>query len=56
MKFLLYLAGLFIDTFGITHPSDEARYQAARYIAFLLLLTVLLLCTVIAVAAHLLHR
>jgi len=56
MKMLLYLAGMFIDTFGITHPSDEARYRAARYIAFLLLLTFLLLCTVIAVAVHLLHE
>jgi hypothetical protein len=56
MKILLYLAGLFIDTFGITHPSEETRYRAARYIAFLLLLTLLLLCTIVAVAVRLLHK
>jgi hypothetical protein len=40
MRLLRYLAFVFIDVFGITHPSTEARDRAARYIAFLMLLLV----------------
>ncbi len=52
MKVLRYLAGIFIDTFGITHPSPTARDRAARYIAFLVMMVFLLLCGVIAFAVH----
>ena len=52
MTILRYLAGVFIDTFGITHPSPTARDRAARYIAFLVVMLFFLLCGVIAFAAH----
>ena len=56
MKLLLYLTRIFIDTFGITHPSEEARTSAARYIGLLLLFLVLILGAVMSVAVRLLHR
>lgn len=37
MKPLCYLALIFIDAFGITHPTIEARDRAARYVAFLMI-------------------
>ena len=52
MTVLRYLAGIFIDTFGITRPSPTARDRAAQYIAFLLMMLFLLLCGVIAFAVH----
>jgi hypothetical protein len=52
MTRLRYLAGVLIDTFGITHPSPPARDRAARYIAFLVIMLFLLLCGVIAFAVH----
>jgi hypothetical protein len=36
MPLLRYVASIFIDFFGITHPTTEARDRAAQYIAFLL--------------------
>ena len=50
MRALRYLAEIFIDTFGITHPSIEGRDRAARYIALIMILLFLLLCGVIAFA------
>jgi hypothetical protein len=32
MKFLYFLADSFINTFGITRPSEKARKQAAFFI------------------------
>ena len=52
MAILRYLAAVFIDTFGITHPSPTARDRAARYIAFLVMMLFLLLCGVIAFAVN----
>jgi hypothetical protein len=37
MKLMRYLALVFIDVFGITHPSIEARDRAAKYISFLMI-------------------
>jgi hypothetical protein len=50
MRVLLRVADIFIDTFGITRPSPEERDRAARYIAVLLLLVVLLIFSVFAIA------
>ena len=36
MKPLLFLANAFIDTFGITRPSEQSASRAARFIAILL--------------------
>jgi hypothetical protein len=52
MAILRYLAGIFVDTFGITHPSPTARDRAARYIAFLVMMLFLLLRSVIVFAVH----
>jgi hypothetical protein len=49
---LRYLAKVFIDTFGITHPSPDGIDRAARYIALLLIMLLLLLCGVIGIALH----
>ena len=52
MTILRYLAGGFIDTFGITHPSPTAHDRAVRYIAFLVVMLFFLLCSVIVFAVH----
>jgi hypothetical protein len=56
MVLLRYLASVFIDVFGITHPSVEARDRAALYIAFLLLAMIAALLLVFIVAARFLSR
>jgi hypothetical protein len=56
MKLLRSLASIFIDTFGITHPTPEARDRATRYISFLLLAVLLVLGVAIVVALHLIHN
>ena len=40
MKFLLFLAYAFINTFGITQPTPEAARHAAIYIGVLLTIIV----------------
>lgn len=56
MKPLRYLASLFIDVFGITHPSTDARDQAARYIGFLLFAMIMGLILMFVLAARVLGR
>jgi len=56
MALLRYLASIFVDVFGITHPSVEARDRAAIYIGFLLLALVVALFLVFLVAGHVLNR
>lgn len=51
MKLLYFLADAFINTFGITQPTEKARKQAAFFILTLLILTIAL-----AVSAGLLVR
>jgi len=55
MAMLRYLAEIFIDTFGITHPSPEGRDRAARYIGVLVFLLALLLFGIVTFAMHTLH-
>jgi hypothetical protein len=50
MNLLRCLALAFIDAFGITHPSEEARDRAAKYIAFLMFGLLLTLCSVFFLA------
>jgi uncharacterized membrane protein len=52
MKPLLFIANAFINTFGITQPSERAANRAAWFIAVLLLLV---LGTVGVVAVVVLH-
>ena len=44
MKLLRILALIFIDAFGITHPTMDARDRTARYIAFLMIGVVVIIC------------
>ena len=55
MKFLRFLALIFIDAVGITHPSIEERDRAALYIASLLGAVILFLCMLFFPALHFLH-
>jgi hypothetical protein len=52
---LRYLALMFIDAFGITHPSIEARDRAAKYIAFLMIALLVLLCSLFFLALEVLR-
>jgi hypothetical protein len=52
MKPLLYLANVFINTFGITQPTPKTANRAARFIAIMLLGVVI---TVVTVAIFTLH-
>jgi high-affinity Fe2+/Pb2+ permease len=45
MRLLESLAGIFIDTFGITQPTDKTRRQAAWFILGML---TLVLCGLVA--------
>jgi hypothetical protein len=56
MVLLRYLALAFIDTFGITHPSVEARDRSARYIALLMVSLLGFLCVAIFLAIHILSN
>jgi hypothetical protein len=55
MKLLRYLAFMFIDAFGITHPSIEARDRAAKYIAFLMIAVIVVLCSIFFLALKVLR-
>lgn len=48
MKPLLFLANAFINTFGITQPSEEAAQRTAKFIAFLIGLVILVILGMIA--------
>jgi hypothetical protein len=41
MKPLLFLANVFINTFGITQPTPEAAERSARFIASMMLVVIL---------------
>ncbi len=51
MSLLYFLADAFINTFGITQPTEQTRRQAALFIGGLLLLLVV----TVAVVGFLLH-
>jgi len=48
MKPLIFLANVFINTFGITQPSPEAAERTARVLA-LMMLAVLIIVVVVAI-------
>jgi hypothetical protein len=56
MKLLRYLAFMFIDAFGITHPSIEARDRAAKYIDFLMIAALVALCSIFFLALNVLRQ
>jgi hypothetical protein len=56
MKPLLFLANAFINTFGITQPSAAAADRAAKFIATLIGLVILLVFGVGVTALYLLAR
>jgi hypothetical protein len=48
MKPLIFLANVFINTFGITQPSPEAAERTARVLAFMML-GVLIVVVIVAI-------
>lgn len=56
MKPLLFLANAFIDTFGITRPSEQSASRAARFIAILLGSVILIIVVGALVALYLVAR
>lgn len=56
MKPLLFLANAFIDTFGITRPSEQTANRAARFIAILLGGVILIVVVGAVVALYLVAR
>lgn len=54
MKPLLFLANAFINTFGITQPSEEAAERSARFIAALIGIVILIVIGVAVAALYLL--
>jgi len=56
MKPLLFLANAFINTFGITQPSEEAANRAARFIAALIGVVILTVAAVGITALYLVSR
>ena len=56
MKPLLFLANAFINTFGITQPSERAAKQAAWFIAVMLLLVLGTVATAAVVILHGIYR
>lgn len=56
MKPLLFLANAFINTFGITQPSEAAAKRSAQFIATLLGLLLVILLAVVAGGVYMLVR
>jgi hypothetical protein len=56
MRLLEALANIFINTFGITQPSDKTRRQAAWFILALLVAALTAVTAVGFVLYQLLHR
>lgn len=55
MKLLDALASLFINTFGITQPTDQTRRRASWFIFLLLVLALSVVATVGALIYHWMH-
>ena len=56
MKPLLFLANIFINTFGITQPTPEAAERAARFISLMILAVLVTVITVgVVVFRYLYH-
>jgi hypothetical protein len=56
MKPLLFLANAFINTFGITQPSEEAAERSARFIAVLMGVVILIVAGIAGIAIYMLAR
>lgn len=56
MKALLFLANAFINTFGITQPSEEAAKRSAQFIAFLMGIVILIFLGVAAFGIYMIAR
>jgi uncharacterized membrane protein len=55
MKLLYFLADTFINTFGITQPTEKARTQAAWFILVLILIAVVIAFTAGVVIHSVMH-
>lgn len=52
MQFIEALATAFINTFGITQPTEQTRKRASWFILGMLTLIVVVLCIAVAVVFH----
>lgn len=56
MKLLDWLATLFINTFGITQPTEQQRRHASWFILGLSLVALLVVAVIGVVLSHLIRR
>lgn len=56
MKPLLFLANVFINTFGITQPTPQAADRAARIIGLMMLAVIVAVILVAFLVFHSLYR
>jgi len=56
MKLLDGLATIFINTFGITQPSEKARRQASWFIFGLMVVTLVVVAIVGVILSHVIRR
>ena len=56
MRPLLYLSSAFVNTFGITQPSQKSAVRAAWFIAGMLLLVVAVVAAAGGIALHLIFQ
>jgi heme/copper-type cytochrome/quinol oxidase subunit 2 len=56
MKPLLFLANAFINTFGITQPSEAAAKRSAQFIAVLIGLVLIIFFCVAGIGIYILAR
>jgi heme/copper-type cytochrome/quinol oxidase subunit 2 len=56
MKPLIFLANAFINTFGITQPSEAAAKRSAQFIATLLAIVLVIFFSVVAIGIYMLVR
>ncbi|HMG03174.1 MAG TPA: hypothetical protein VK596_08565 [Edaphobacter sp.] len=56
MKPLIFLANTFINTFGITQPTEAAANRAARFIAFLIGVVLLIFFLAVAFGIYYIAR
>ena len=56
MKPLLFLANVFINTFGITQPTPQAAERAARFIGLMMAGVIVAVVAVAFLVLHFLYR
>ena len=55
MRLLEALTSAFINTFGITQPTEQTRRRASWFILTLLILALIAVCAIGSIFYHLMH-